>query len=139
MNLSNTTLSPALAATLLVAAAAMSAALAPPLWHAQQGAQAASLLACELAHTASPTASPTASSTASPTAAPSATHLVITNRGNVPLPARSAFSWASLGTPAPLGGMQTLAQDLAPGDSVRVDSGAMLHAAGCLASLVPSH
>ena len=135
MNLSNTTLSPALAATLLVAAAAMSAALAPPLWHAQQGAQAASLLACELVHTASPTAS----STASPTAAPSATHLVITNRGNMPLPARSAFSWASLGTPAPLGGMQTLAQDLAPGDSVRVDSGAMLHAAGCLASLVPSH
>ena len=127
MNLSNTTLSPDLAATLLVAAAAMSAALAPPLWHAQQDAQAASLLACDLAHTASSTA------------APSATHLVITNRGNMPLPARSAFSWASLGTPAPLGGMQTLAQDLAPGDSVRVNSGAVLHASGCLASLVPSH
>ena len=126
MNLSNTTLSPDLAATLLVAAAAMSAALAPPLWHAQQDAQAASLLACELAHTASSTA-------------PSATHIVITNRGNMPLPARSAFSWASLGTPAPLGGMQTLAQDLAPGDSVRVNIGAVLHASGCLASLVPSH
>ena len=123
MNLSNTTLSPALAATLLVAAAAMSAALAPPLWHAQQGAQAASLLACELVSTTSPTA----------------THLVITNRSNLPLPARSAFSWASLGTPAPLGGMQKLAQDLAPGDSVRMDSGAVLHASGCLASLVPSH
>ena len=126
MNLLNITQSSALVATLLVAAAAMSAALAPPLWHAQQDAQAASLLACELAHSASSTA-------------PSATHLVITNRGNVPLPARSAFSWASLGTPAPLGGMQKLAQDLAPGDSVRMNSGALLHASGCLASLVPSH
>ena len=131
MNLSNTTLSPALAATLLVAAAAMSAALAPPLWHAQQEAQAASLLACELVHSASPAPSSAGASTA--------THLVITNRGNLPLPARSAFSWASLGTPAPLGGMQSLAQDLAPGDSVRMDSGAVLHASGCLASLVPSH
>jgi len=123
MNLSNTTLPPPLVATLLVTAAALSAALAPPIWHGQQDAKAAPLPACELATAAAPTA----------------TSLVITNRGNLPLPARSAFSWASLGTPAPLGGMQTLAQDLAPGDSVRMDSGAVLHASGCLASLVPPH
>ena len=123
MNLSNITMPPALAATLLVTAAALSAVLAPPLWHARQAEQAPSLLACELA----------------PATAPSGTDLIITNRSNLPLPAGSAFSWASLGTPTPVGGMQTLAQNLAPGDSVALATGAVLHASGCLASLVPSH
>lgn len=123
MNLSNTTWPAALTATLVVAAAALTAALAPPIWHARQDAQAPPLLACELA----------------PAAAPTGTGVIITNRGNLPLPASSAFSWASLGTPTPVGGMQTLAQDLAPGDSVALATGAVLHASGCLASLAPSH
>lgn len=122
MNLSNTTLPPALAATLLVTAAALTAALAPPIWHANEAVQAASPLACELVSAA----------------ASGATQLRITNRSKLPLPARSAFSWASLGTPAPLGGMQTLTQDLAPGDSVALATGAVLHASGCQASLARS-
>jgi|GEM_PF-2876462 len=123
MNLSNTTLPPALAATLLVTAAALTAALAPPIWHARQDAQARPLLACELA----------------PAAALTGTGLVITKRGSLPLPAKSAFSWASLGTLTPVGGMQKLTQDLAPGDSVALATGAVLHASGCPASLVPLH
>ena len=123
MNLSITTLPPALAATLLVTAAALTAALAPPIWHANADARPAPLLGCELA----------------PTAASSATQLLITNRSKLPLPARSTFSWASLGTPAPRGGMQTLAQDLAPGESVSLATGGVLHASGCLASLAPMH
>ena len=125
MNLSNrstTTLPPTLAATLIVAAAAMAAALAPPIWHARQDAQAPPLLTCELA----------------PAAAPTGMKLVITNRSNLPLPAGSALSWASLGTPTPAGGMQMLAQELAPGDSVALATVAVLHASGCLVSLAPS-
>ena len=122
MNLSNTTLPPSLAATLLVTAAALTAALAPPIWHARQGAQAPLLLACELA----------------PDTAPAGTRLVVTNRSSLPLPAGSAVRWASLGTPMPAGGTQTLAQDVAPGDSVALATGAMLHASGCLASAVPA-
>lgn len=122
MNLSNTTLPPPLAATLLVTAAALTAALAPPIWQTNDGVHAASPLACELV----------------PAAASGSAQLLITNRSKLPLPARSAFSWASLGTPAPLGGMQTLTQDLAPGDSVALPTGAVLHASGCLASLAAS-
>ena len=126
MNLSNTTLPPALAATLLVTAAALTAALAPPIWLARQDAPAPLLLACELA----------------PTPAPAGTGLVtspaVTNRSSLLLPAGSAVRWASLGTPTPAGGTQTLAQDLAPGDSVALATGAMLHASGCLASAVPA-
>ncbi len=125
MNLSNrstTTLPPTLAATLIVAAAAMAAALAPPIWHARQDAQAPPLLTCELA----------------PAAAPTGMKLVITNRSNLPLPAGSALSWASLGTPTPAGGMQMLAQELAPGDSVALATVAVLDASGCLVSLAPS-
>lgn len=122
MNLSNTTLPPALAATLLVTAAALTAALAPPIWLARQDAPAPLLLACELA----------------PTSASAGTSLVVTNRSSLLLPAGSAVRWASLGTPAPAGGTQTLAQDVAPGDSVALATGAMLHASGCLASAVPA-
>ena len=67
------------------------------------------------------------------------THILITNRGTLALQAQSAFSWSALGTPAPRGGMQALAQDLAPGQSVALPLGAMLHAAGCVAALVPAH
>ena len=122
MNLSNTFLPPALAATLLVAAAALTAALAPPVWHSQQAAIGPLPLACELL----------------PGTAQSGTKLVITNRSNLPLPAKSALNWASLGTPAPVGGVQMLAQALAPGDSVQLAAGAVLHASGCQASVVPA-
>ena len=126
MNLSNTTLPPALAATLLVTAAALTAALAPPIWLARQDAPAPLLLACELAPT------PASAGTSL------VTSLAVTNRSSLLLPAGSAVRWASLGTPTPAGGTQTLAQDVAPGDSVALATGAMLHASGCLASAVPA-
>lgn len=126
MNLSNTTLPPALAATLLVTAAALTAALAPPIWLARQDAPAPLLLACELAPT------PASAGTSL------VTSLAVTNRSSLLLPAGSAVRWASLGTPAPAGGTQTLAQDVVPGGSVALATGAMLHASGCLASAVPA-
>ena len=126
MNLSNTTLPPALAATLLVTAAALTAALAPPIWLARQDAPAPLLLACKLAPT------PASAGTSL------VTSLAVTNRSSLLLPAGSAVRWASLGTPTPAGGTQTLAQDVAPGDSVALATGAMLHASGCLASAVPA-
>lgn len=130
MNLSNTTLPPALAATLLVTAAALTAALAPPIWLARQDAPAPLLLACELAPTPAPAGTSLVTSLV--------TSLAVTNRSSLLLPAGSAVRWASLGTPTPAGGTQTLAQDLAPGDSVALATGAMLHASGCLASAVPA-
>ena len=134
MNLSNTTLPPALAATLLVTAAALTAALAPPIWLARQDAPAPLLLACELA----PTPAPAGTSLATSLVTSLVTSLAVTNRSSLLLPAGSAVRWASLGTPTPAGGTQSLAQDLAPGDSVALAAGAMLHASGCLASAVPA-
>lgn len=122
MNHSPFALTPALAATVFVTAAALTAALAPPLWQAQERAAPPPVLGCALAPGATV-----------------GTHILITNRSTLPLPAQAAFSWSTLGTPAPRGGRQALAQDLAPGQSVALPVGAVLHASGCVAALAPAH
>lgn len=109
--------SPAMAATFFITAAAFAAALAPPVWQSGDSSPAAPVLACALD-------------------GGSGAHIVVTNHGALPLQAQAAFSWSTLGTPAPRGGMQALVQDLAPGQSITLPVGAALHASGCVASLI---